>query len=198
MVYRPILACLAVLGAAGLCACDRKDSNKNEDPPVTAQVKTITLSSDAFKEGGEIPKKYTGEGQDISPPLQWSGVPAEARELVLIADDPDAPGDVPFVHWVLYNFPGTVNSLAEGVERTREPASPEHARQGKNSAGTLGYFGPMPPPGRVHHYHFRLYAVDKALNLKPELKRDQVMAAMNKADVHILAEGELIGTYQRK
>ncbi len=198
MVHKSILACLAVLGA-GLCACDRKDSNKTGDPDMTAQTKTITVSSDAFKEGGAIPKKYSGEGENISPPLQWSGVPAGARELVLIVDDPDAPRKEPFVHWVLYNVPATVNSLKEGVEKAAEPSSPAGARQGKNSGGEVGYMGPMPPPGHgVHHYHFRLYAIDKALDLKPELQKEQVLAAIHNADVRILAEGELVGTYERK
>jgi Raf kinase inhibitor-like YbhB/YbcL family protein len=201
MVHRPILACLALLGAVGLCACNHRDSKQTGDPDMTVQTKTniITLRSDAFGAGGKIPKKYGGEGQNISPPLRWSGVPAGVKELVLIVDDPDAPGKDPYVHWILYNISATDNSLGEGVAKTPQPSSPAGARQGQNSQGTVGYTGPMPPPGHgVHHYHFHLIAVDKNLNLNPELQNEHVLGAIHSADVHILAEGELIGTYERR
>ena len=196
MALRPIVACLAVLGLAGLCACDRKDSNKQDDPPAAGQTKTITVRSGAFNADEKIPKKYTGEGENVSPPIRWTGVPAGAKELALIVDDPDAPRKDPFVHWVLYSVPATVKSLTEGTEKTAEPSSPQGARQGQNSAGTVGYTGPMPPPGHgVHHYHFHLYALDKALDIKPEMQKEQVLDAIHG---HILAEGELVGTYERK
>jgi Raf kinase inhibitor-like YbhB/YbcL family protein len=195
MALRPILACLAMLVAAGLCACDRKSAGKQGDPDMTVQTQTITVRSDAFEADGKIPKKYTGEGENISPSLRWTEVPAAAKEFALIVDDPDAPGKNPFVHWVLYNVLPTVDSLKEGVEKTPEPSMPVGARQGRNSAGTIGYFGPMPPPGRVHHYHFHLYALDKAMDLKPEMQKEQVLDAMQG---HILAEGELVGTYEKK
>src|ERR1039458_597230 len=128
MTHRPILACLAVVVAVGLCACDRKSSGKQGDPDMTVQTKTITVRSDAFEAGGKIPKKYTGEGENLSPPLRWTDVPAAAKEFALIVDDPDAPGKDPFVHWVLYSVPATVDSLKEGVEKTPQPIWPVGAR----------------------------------------------------------------------
>lgn len=159
----------------------------------------IQVTSSAFVQGQPIPKKYTGEGADVSPPLAWTNVPAGAKELVLICDDPDAPVAEPWVHWVIYKIPATVTSLPEGVARKDKPSDPAGAVQGKNSwpAGeNIGYRGPMPPPGHgVHHYHFKVYALDTTVDAAPGLDKKAVLA---KIRGHVLAEGELMGTYERK
>jgi Raf kinase inhibitor-like YbhB/YbcL family protein len=110
-------------------------------------------------------------------------------------DDPDAPRPEPWVHWVLYKLPPTLSGLPEALSKTPTLSDPAGALQGNNSWSRVGYGGPMPPPGHgVHHYHFKLYALDAALNVAPGLDKQQLLAAMKG---HILAEGELIGTYQR-
>jgi len=152
----------------------------------------IQLSTSAFTEGSSIPAKYTCDGDDISPPLKWSGVPAGAKSLALICDDPDAPVGI-WVHWVLYNIPSTVAELPEGVP-TSEVIS-GGARQGINDFKRIGYGGPCPPRGNPHRYYFKLYALDIELSLKPRATKKDVVSAMQG---HILAEGQLMGTYKRK
>lgn len=158
----------------------------------------IQVTSSAFSAGQPIPRKYTGEGEDVSPPLAWSGVPAGTQELALIVDDPDAPTPEPWVHWVLYKIPADCKGLPEGVQKVLRPQEPPGALQGKNSwpsGQTIGYRGPMPPPGHgVHRYRFHLYALDKKLEVQPGLTKADLLAAMKG---HVLAEGELTGTYKR-
>lgn len=157
----------------------------------------ITITSGAFEPGKPIPKTYTGDGDDRSPPIAWNGVPAGAKELALICDDPDAPTPKPWVHWVIYKIPADTKSLEEGIPRKPQPPAPKGALQGVNSfpSDNIGYRGPAPPKGHgVHHYHFRLFALDAALDLKPALDKDQVLAAMKG---HIVGEGEIVGTYAR-
>jgi Raf kinase inhibitor-like YbhB/YbcL family protein len=156
----------------------------------------IKITSAAFEAGGPIPAKHTSEGADVSPLLSWTGTPGATKELALICDDPDAPQPTPWVHWVIYKIPAATASLPEGVATGERLASPAGAVQGKNSWGTIGYQGPEPPKGHgVHHYHFRIYALDTALDAKPGLDKDQLLAAM---EGHILATGEVVGTYERK
>ncbi|MBI4719111.1 MAG: YbhB/YbcL family Raf kinase inhibitor-like protein [Planctomycetes bacterium] len=155
----------------------------------------IAVSSPAFAANGVVPKQHTGDGDDVSPRLTWTGVPANAKELALICDDPDAPTPQPWVHWVIYKIPAGATGLPEAVAKTAAPNAPAGALQGKNSWGSLGYRGPAPPRGHgVHHYHFRVYALDTALDVKSGLDKDQLLAAMKG---HIVAQGELVGTYQR-
>jgi len=155
----------------------------------------ITIESPVFKDNEPIPRKYTGEGEDVSPPLRWSGVPEGTRELALIVDDPDAPRPEPWVHWVIYKLPPTLTDLPEGVPATEMLSEPAGAVQGNNTWPKVGYNGPMPPPGHgVHHYHFKLYALDAALDAAPGLDKKALLAKMQG---HVLAEGELVGTYQR-
>lgn len=159
----------------------------------------LKLTSPAFQPGQPIPKKYTGEGEDLSPPLEWSNVPEGTQEFALICDDPDAPVSEPWVHWVIYKIPGNVTKLPEGIAKTAKLSNPPGALQGKNSwpsGQTIGYRGPMPPPGHGRHrYYFRLYALDKPLDLAAGATKKELLAAMKG---HVLAEGELMGTYERR
>ncbi|MCC7145390.1 MAG: YbhB/YbcL family Raf kinase inhibitor-like protein [Phycisphaeraceae bacterium] len=157
----------------------------------------MTLTSSAFAQGQPIPKRHTGEGEDSSPPLAWSNLPAATKELALIVDDPDAPSPQPWVHWVVYKLSPELTSLKPGLPRKAELVDPPGARQGTNSwpNDNLGYRGPMPPKGHgVHRYFFRLYALDQPLDLPPRATKDTLLDAMKG---HILAEAELMGTYQR-
>ncbi len=148
----------------------------------------VRLSSHAFEPGGTIPRKHTGEGQDVSPALNWSGLPEGTREISLVCDDPDAPRPEPWVHWVVYKIPADLSGLPEG--------SAQGALEGENDFGRTGYGGPMPPRGHgVHHYHFKVYALDVELEETAGLTKDQLLEAM---EGHILDEGELVGTYERK
>ena len=152
---------------------------------------TIQLTSSAFTEGASIPSKYTSDGEDISPPLKWSNVPQETKSLALICDDPDAPIGT-WVHWVLYGIPPTVTVLPEGVPSTE--ALDNGARHGINDFKKLGYGGPSPPRG-THRYFLKLYALDTELDLEPGAKKKDLVRAMKG---HILAQGQLMGTYERK
>ena len=151
----------------------------------------IQLSSTAFAEGANIPKQYTGDGKDVSPPLRWSSPPQGTKSLALICDDPDAPGGT-WIHWVLFNLPGDRRELEEGVPTQGELAN--GAKQGKNDSGNVGYGGPAPPPGKSHRYFFKLYALDTMLPLTPEATHSELVAAMKG---HVLAEGQLMGRYGR-
>ena len=159
---------------------------------------SITVTSSAFADGERIPKLFTGDGQDVSPPLRWEGIPDGTKELALICDDPDAPTAEPWVHWVIYKLPANLRQLPQGVPTGSRLDKPFLALQGRNSwpsGRTIGYRGPAPPPGHgVHHYHFRLYALDCELNVNPGIDKKSLLQAM---DGHVLAEGELVGTYQR-
>jgi Raf kinase inhibitor-like YbhB/YbcL family protein len=153
---------------------------------------TLKLTSTAFADGAAIPAKYTCQGDDISPPLDWSGAPADTQSLVLIVDDPDAPDPAKpqrvWVHWVLYNLPPDSTGLAEGVA---EDAVPMGTEGGLNDWGRTGYGGPCPPIGR-HRYFHKLYALDIRLKGLTSPRKAQVEAAMQG---HVIAEATLMGTY---
>ena len=153
--------------------------------PVAAGGAMMKITSSAFHEGGDIPSKFTCDESDTSPPLQITGIPSEAKSLVLIADDPDAPGGL-FTHWLVWNIPPQTSSIAEG--------SAPQGVQGANDFGKSGYRGPCPPPGR-HRYSFKIFALDRELELRSGAKRSQVDAAMKG---HVIAQGELVGRYARK
>lgn len=152
----------------------------------------FVLSSPAFTQGQVIPKKYTCDGENVSPPLQWSGAPAGTRSFVLIVEDPDAPSGV-FRHWAVYNLPPERTALPEGAGADAPPGG---LSQGVNDFGHARYDGPCPPPGHgTHHYHFRLAALDTPrLALRPNARVAEIWRA---AEPHILAEAELVGTYAR-
>jgi Raf kinase inhibitor-like YbhB/YbcL family protein len=160
---------------------------------------TIRVTSSAFAPGQSIPKRCTGEGADVSPPLAWSNLPEHTKELALICDDPDAPSREPWVHWVIYNIPANLGGLPEGLPRDSRLKQPSAMLQGQNSwpkgEGGVGYRGPMPPPGHgTHHYHFRVYALAAHVPAEPGLDKKGLLLAIRD---HVLAEGELIGTYKR-
>lgn len=154
----------------------------------------LTLSSTAFSHGGAIPRRYTCEGDDVSPPLSWQGAPEGTQSFALIVDDPDAPDPkaprMVWVHWVLYNLPASARGLPEGVTRA---ALPKGAKEGINDWKRTGYGGPCPPVGR-HRYFFKLYALDTLL---PDLKSPAKAALERAMEGHVLARAELIGTYEK-
>ena len=152
---------------------------------------TISVSSPAFQEGGLIPSKYTCDGQEISPPLKWAGVPGDAKGIALISDDPDASMGT-WVHWVMWNIPPSVHELAENVPRT--PDLSDGSRQGITDFGCPGYGGPC-PPGGVHRYCFKVYALDTSLDLPSSARKADLLNAMKG---HVLAEGQLMGKYKRR
>ncbi len=151
----------------------------------------MKLESTAFTENSVIPSKYTCDGANISPSLSWNSPPEGTQSLALIVDDPDAPGDI-FVHWVLYDLPPEIRHLPGGIPSEANLA--EGGVQGKNDFGNLGYGGPCPPSG-THRYFFKLYALDRPLNLAAGATKNKLEAAMNG---HILAAAELIGRYSRQ
>ena len=154
---------------------------------------TIAITCSAFSNQGSIPQRYTADGADVSPPLAWQGVPEGAKELAIICDDPDAPTAEPWVHWVIYGIPSSAKGLPQNVPR--QETLPDGTMQGMNTWPRLGYNGPMPPPGHgTHHYHFKVYAVGQATGLKPRATKNDVLAAI---EGHVLAQGKLIGTYER-
>jgi Raf kinase inhibitor-like YbhB/YbcL family protein len=152
---------------------------------------SIELTSTAFPPGATIPKPYTGDGADRSPPLRWSEPPPGTTSLALICDDPDAPRGT-WVHWVLFNLPAQSRELEEGVPR--KDLLDNGAKQGKNDFGKVGYGGPAPPRGKPHRYFFKLYALDVVVDLPAGATKAQLEDAMKG---HVLAEGQLMGTYQR-
>ena len=151
---------------------------------------TWQLSSSVFADGRPIPSIYTCEGRDVSPPLHWSDPLAGTKSFALISDDPDAPGKT-WVHWVLYNLPDNVRTLPEAM--APDAQLPDGARQGRTDFGRTGYGGPCPPSG-THRYFFKLYALDRVLDLPPGATKGTLEAAMQG---HILAQTQLMGTYRR-
>jgi Raf kinase inhibitor-like YbhB/YbcL family protein len=154
---------------------------------------SLLLTSPAFSHQGEIPARYTCEGQDVSPPLRWTGVPSGATSLVLIVDDPDAPDPqapkTTWVHWVLYNLPPSASELPEGIA-----ALPAGTLEGLNDWKRTGYGGPCPPVGR-HRYFHKLYALDTVL---PDLHTPAKSLVEQAMSGHVVAKAELVGTYERR
>jgi len=190
--------CLAVFcgffvafGACGYASEKSYDDANIKKGDVTM---ALTITSPAFSHNGEIPKRYTCDGKDISPALEWSGLPEGTRSLVLIVDDPDAPDpaapQMTWVHWVLYNIPSDTTGLAEDVKPQDLPGE---TKEGLNDWKRTGYGGPCPPIGR-HRYFHKCYALDAVL---PDLGKPTKGALEKAMEGHILSRAELIGTYQR-
>ena len=153
---------------------------------------SLELTSDAFMNGQSIPAKYACTGKNISPALAWNEPPAGTQSFALIVDDPDAPMGT-WVHWVLFNIKPDRRSLEENLPVTGKNADPNAIFVGENSSGNIGYDGPCPPSG-THRYYFRLYALDTTISLLPGAAKEQVVREMQG---HILAQGELMGTFSK-
>jgi len=151
----------------------------------------FVVTSSAFQPGADIPRKYTCDAEDVSPPLHWENIPAGTKAFAIIVDDPDAPGGT-WVHWVIYDLPAETKELAENVAKTEVLAS--GAKQGVNDFRKVGYSGPCPPGGSAHRYYFKLYALDAVTNLKPRATKQQSLDALMP---HLLGEADLIGRYKR-
>ncbi|MCA1815665.1 MAG: YbhB/YbcL family Raf kinase inhibitor-like protein [Acidobacteria bacterium] len=183
-----LVACWA--GCRGSSPSRVANENVNGSANSGGEKVQLKVTSAAFAEGQSIPAQYTCDGRNVSPPLAWDGVPSNAKTLALVADDPDAPRGT-WVHWVLFNLPAGEKALAEALPATETLAS--GAKQGKNDFGNAGYGGPCPPSG-AHRYFFKLYALDTRLDLASGATKDQLLKAMQG---HVVAEGELMGRYQR-
>jgi Raf kinase inhibitor-like YbhB/YbcL family protein len=189
-----ILAAVAGLNLLAIAAATQQPPRPLAIEQFKGSGTRLTVSSRSFSPNGTLPLKYADYGEKISPDLAWSGVPASAKSVVLMVEDPDAQEPKPFVHWVLYNLPPSTASLPEAVPGT--PRLPEFggALQGRNSRGTTGYFGPHPPKGDPpHHYHFEIFAADGMLSLDPGAAPAAVLAALKG---HVVASGEVIGLFQ--
>ena len=165
--------------------------------PETATNTSLTVSSTAFAQGGTIPDRYSSYDQNASPPLRWTAGPRGTQSYAILAEDPDASTTpLPVIHWVVWNVPGDMSELREGLESLDRLEDPMGLRQGLNTAaGSVGYKGPRPPDGDPpHHYHFEIFALDQMLNLRAGANREDLVKAMRG---HVLAKGELIGLYKR-
>ena len=171
-----------------ISACGNDD---DEVTTVEGRHLGIEVTSTAFAEGSDIPARFTCDDADVSPPLQWTGVPQETKSLALIVDDPDARGT--WVHWVMYAIPNTTGELPEAVPD--DDVTAQGARQGKNDFGRVGYGGPCPPRGAPHRYFFKVYALDAMLDLEAGAKKEDLLRAM---EGKVLAEGRLMGRYERR
>jgi hypothetical protein len=156
-----------------------------------AQTMPFAISSTSFQNGGQIPRQFTCDGEDVSPQLSWTDAPPSTKSFALIADDPDAPVGT-WTHWVIFDLPVQTTSLPQGVPKADDV--PGGGRQGRNDFRKVGYGGPCPPPGKPHRYFFKLYAMDRMLGLKPGSSKQEVEQAMQG---HILGNAELMGRYQR-
>jgi Raf kinase inhibitor-like YbhB/YbcL family protein len=152
----------------------------------------MELTSSAFQQGGEIPSYFTSEGENVSPELSWRDAPAQTRSFALIVHDPDAPKPGGFTHWVLYNVSPDIGHIEEKVPLEEQVSG--LGMQGKNDSGKIGYTGPAPPSG-THRYFFHLFALDKMLDVGPGATHKEITLAIQG---HILAETDLMGTYEKK
>jgi Raf kinase inhibitor-like YbhB/YbcL family protein len=182
--YRRILQVIVIFG---MNFCVVVTSGMLERCAEAGESQGFSISSPAFANYAKIPLKFTCSGDNQSPPLAWRNPPAKTRSYLLIMRDPDAPrGD--FIHWVVFDIPGSTRDLEPGISRSSPPA------QGTNSFGRIGYDGPCPPPGPVHHYKFDLMALDSALDLSRGASADEVES---KASAHRLATTVLTGEFAR-
>lgn len=182
----------AMQGVGVPLAIARKETSLNDARAANAEAVTMRVSSPTIRDGAQIPKQHSEYADGHAPALTWNAVEG-ARSYVLIMEDPDAKPITPFVHWVAYNIPASATQLPEGLPKQGRLKLPEGMLQGANSYGSIGYFGPKPPVGDPpHRYHFQVFAIDRMLDLEPHANRDEVLAAI---DGHVLAKGELTGTF---
>ena len=204
VIARWVALAQTVVVALLACGCQ---SNRQEIPPAMRQLAILLpqtdgplvlhVRSDAFEPGQEIADTYSAYHANVSPPLGWSGVPESAKSIVVLAEDPDAPEpNKPFTHWILYNLPPTTERLPQDLPKQRQLTDPVTGVQGTNAAGQVGYFGPKPPRGDpAHHYHFQVFALDRVLQLRPDATRQDLLNAMAG---HVVAKGQLVGTYRER
>jgi Raf kinase inhibitor-like YbhB/YbcL family protein len=181
----PVRVLLAVLFAVAVVSCDRPV------PSDEGGEMSISVTSEAFEHEEEIPRRYTCDGENLSPPLSWGPLPGNTKSVALIVDDPDAPAGV-FTHWVLFNMPPDVSELPEGLPGREKLEN--GALQGQNGFGKTGYGGPCPPKGSPHHYYFTVYALDSVVNLQAGASKKGLLDAMSG---HVLGRGQLVGVYER-
>lgn len=185
---------LSTLAAAAVAAIPTWQASAHARAYVfthTESAMSLTISSPSFSNGGSIAKKFTCDGPDVSPQLNWTDPPAGTKTFALLADDPDAPvGN--WNHWAIWNLPASVRSLPEGVSKAAH--LPDGSEQGMNDFHKTGYNGPCPPAGKPHRYYFKLFALDTKLNLNSEAGKPEMEKAMK---AHVLATAEWMGTYKR-
>lgn len=154
---------------------------------------TIVVTSDAVDVDGRLDPVFSHDGDNTSPPLAWTAVQT-AQTYALVVEDPDAPREDPVIHWLIWNIPGELTALPQGVVNAHRPVTPQGAVQGKNTNGDFGYMGPKPPPGHgVHHYHFQLFALNQRLEMGPETTLPELV---NVLKGNTVAMGELVGTFE--
>lgn len=191
---REIFICTFILFLSMAISVEGQSNKKKENQNSKKEGKgrmDLEITNDIFNEGEIIPDKYTCSGEDISPPLNWSDVPEAAQSLALICDDPDAPGQT-WVHWVIYNIPVDSDSLNENVPTDKKLKN--GILQGENDFGQIGYGGPCPPPGPAHRYLFKLYALDKKVDLSPGASKEDLLDTM---EGHIIAQDKLMGKFSK-
>jgi hypothetical protein len=179
---------IAKLAGKALSSIHAGDETLARARLVTGLSPSITVTSPLFENGATLPRQCTVDGVGVPPALRWTDPPRPAQSFVLLAEDPDAPKSKPFVHWLVYQISGDARSL--------DRASAQRAEQGENGSSGLGFTPAAPPPGHgLHHYHFQLFALDKGVALDPGASRADVLKA---AAGHVIAFGDLVGTYERQ
>ena len=184
----------AALALAWLPAPGRAGEIVSRRAEIASAPASIDVRSSGFAANAPIPDRYSAYHENQSPPLEWSGAPERTKGLAIVVEDPDAPGAGPFVHWLVAGVPASTHALPGGLPDSPTLGAVGDARQGATSVGRAGWFGPRPPPGGPHHYHFQVFALDAPLALAPGFDREALLAAMKG---HVLARGDLVGTYQR-
>ena len=196
MILKTIIRfCVLLLAAILLSSCKGETPSSNNIQPSNqatgGKKMEMKVTSKAFQDGGMIPKQYTCDGANISPPIAWDSVPEKTKSIALIADDPDAPGKT-WVHWVAFNIPASAHEIPENVPAQENISG--GGKQGTNDFKKVGYGAPCPPSGSAHRYYFKLFALDTELTQDSSATKDQLLKAM---DGHVLGEGQLMGKYQK-
>jgi Raf kinase inhibitor-like YbhB/YbcL family protein len=180
-----------LLIAALVIVCAFQSARMSEAGKARGRKVQIKVTSAVFHEGDMIPKRYTCDGANVSPPLAWTGVPQNTKSIAVLCDDPDAPMGT-WVHWIMFNLPASARDLPEHVPTDLVLKS--GAKQGAGDSGRIGYDGPC-PPGGTHRYYFKVYALDRQLDLEPGVRKGPFAKAI---EGHILAQGHLMGKYSRR
>ncbi|HVN37488.1 MAG TPA: YbhB/YbcL family Raf kinase inhibitor-like protein [Myxococcota bacterium] len=194
MERRRVAAVVVGLALASLASPGRGGEIVSQRAEFASAPAGIEVRSSAFAANTPIPDRFSAYHDNQSPPLEWSGAPERTQALVLVVEDPDAPGAEPFVHWLVTGVPASTHALPAGPPDLPALSALGDARQGMTSVGRAGWFGPRPPPGHAHHYHFQVFALDAPLGIPPGFDREVLLAAMKG---HVLARGDLVGTYER-